>query len=382
MASAPKSENLNKPDLSANTSVNSISNTSPDALNVEPLSSIPQNNNLVSNSTPIASNIKRHKPHQTSSEEKINRVISNNGTRQSEKEVERMYTDTEDLVEVDNLNAKAMYLPFLKRSSDLLPSNSNPEALLLSKRDSVTPKKPITFLVGLAFNPQLGGFQFQNNTSAAIPRSFSEPYLKSKKVQNALSFNFAWGLKAGIVIKDKWEVLIGFGFQRFNQKEKIEKLVPGQPMPTVTNMNLTEEKSLFAYNVGTVAEPGETYVNKYNYSDFSLEAHRIITCKKVFRLKMGMGFHMQHMLRKTSNIITVNSPDHYYYGNGFNSSINKWQSAITLKGGIIEDLSKTIQVQLCPNFFYSLNSMFKKEYVVKQKPYGLGVEASLFFKIR
>jgi hypothetical protein len=100
------------------------------------------------------------------------------------------------------------------------------------------------------------------------------------------------------------------------------------------------------------------------------------------KLKAGLGVHLQQLtFRKKSRMIISDAPDSYYYSSGNNSSINSFLYSFEIKGGIIEELTKKMQIQFCPNFFYSPTSVFKKDYVIKQKNYGLGLEVLFLFKI-
>ena len=286
--------------------------------------------------------------------------------------------DKKELVQADKLDPIPLYLPLVSMRSDLIPTDAVSDALVIAEQDSLKKKNKVKFLIGLAFNPQFGSYLFQKNSNTP-DKTFSEDYLTNKKEQNSFKYNYAWGIKTGILIKDKWEILVGFGFQRYNQEEKIKPLTPTGPVPTVANFNKSEALTL---NSSVVAKSGQTYVSKYSYSDFSLEGSRIIDFRSLLKVKMGVGLHMQHLsFRTNARMIIADSPTQFYYGNGYNSSINSWQSVISIKGGLIEDLSKRIQVQLCPNFFYMPNSMFKKDYVIKQKAFGFGIEALLLFKI-
>jgi len=127
-----------------------------------------------------------------------------------------------------------------------------------------------------------------------------------------------------------------------------------------------------------------SYKSIYKYWDYSLDVNRLFTANKVFKIKVGIGIKAQQ-LRYWSNklvAITADGDGNYYYRGGYSPSLNKWLTTIQVKAGLIEDLNKTVQLQLCPLVYYSLNSMYKRDYLIKQKNYGVGLECLLLFKIR
>ncbi|WP_317896556.1 hypothetical protein [Aurantibacillus circumpalustris] len=376
----PLSKNLNAKSLIKNKPESNLKPTP--TISNKKIAKAPTQSVLLENkntSSEKSSSISQKDQEVVSASEVNNKLIHEVAKETSQENLSQVILDEKTFVEADKLQAMSAYLPAIERPL-IIQDKLVEDNFVVTNNDTLKKKKHLKILIGLAFNPQLGTYHFQTNKNSAIGELYSEAYLNNKKKQNSFKFNYAWGLKAGVLIKDKWEILLGFGLQRYNQEEKIEPLLPTGPVPTVSGPKQFDSFNLYS---AAAVKTGETYLNKYNYLDFSLEASKIFDYKSILKIKLGTGFHLQHLaFRKSSSMIIIDSPSQFYYTNGFNSSINNWQYTINLKAGVIEDLTKKIQVQLCPNFFYSPSSMFNDEYAIKQKSYGFGLEASLLFKIR
>jgi|GEM_PF-3353165 len=298
-----------------------------------------------------------------------------------------------DTLDVDFLESKQLLLPQreMLREIVLMPLW---EPVVTGGRDSTKKQKPLRFAIGLAFNPQLGSYHLQKNKNTWYDETSQDMYLKTKKEQNKGTFDYAFGLKMGMIVRDKWEILLGLGFQKYTQLEKITTLVltpsTAGSGPSPNGTSGTPQVSAFLAADPTFgdfpAEPGRTYRNEFRYWDYSLEVNRFFTLKNGLRTKLGLGLHSQRRTQFLSNgsqVVVVGENSGFYISDGY---INAWQiarslSVIHLKAGLIEDLNKTIQVQFCPTLQYSLNSMYAKNYLIRQKSIGLGLECLLLFKI-
>ena len=262
---------------------------------------------------------------------------------------------------------------------DLSPS-FNEEKVVHLKNDSVTnPKKSLRFLIGIDFDPQLNSYLLtknRNNDGRFVmnsSESFSKAYLENKKRQNTIRYNYNAGIRAGFVIHEKWEILLGFGFQRFKEKEKIYDLV--------NNVGPFSNSTPQSFTAGNISgtQIGNTYANTLRYIYYSLEASKYFSWKKFTKMKMGVGMHANNI--RSSNMVIVENADAYSYLSTRSTPLNEWMYSVNLKLGFIHDLSNKIQFQFCPGIFSGINSVFNKTYVIDQRVYGFNLECLLIFKI-
>lgn len=235
------------------------------------------------------------------------------------------------------------------------------------------------FMLGLNVNPQLSSYQFSENKdrSAVYDANKGEPfsalYLENRKKQNSFKFNYAFGIKFGLSIKDKWELWFAGGLQRYTYTEKLYALATGLS-------NTLVGPSGIGYNSAVPQSAYEKgYKNFYRYVSYGLELNRIIKPNPFLRLKWGLGLKANQLIG--ARYIFVNAPDVYYLGYySDKKNLSQWVYTINLNTGIIKDFSKLMQLRLCPGIFYSPSSMYNKTYVVKQRSYGMELECLLIYK--
>jgi len=291
----------------------------------------------------------------------------------------------------EHLTSFSLLLPINEKETDVL-NESVREIPDLTQNDSSKKEKNISFLFGVYITPQEGSYQYAKNAKGDLYNSdFSGLYLKNKKEQNEFRFFYGLGIKTGIVISNKWEILAGIGYQRFSQEEVIKRLTP---VPGSTTTPTTSSSVLPIVNSGANFDAAAAsnflkatssegvYKSIYQYWDYSLEINRLFSFTKTIRLKAGAGFHARQFRRSSYlPIISTRSPDIYDYTSP-NASVRKWMGTISVKAGLIKDLGKSIQMHFSPVLFYSPNSMFVRNYVIKQRSYSAGLECSLLFKLR
>lgn len=252
--------------------------------------------------------------------------------------------------------------------------------IALNRNDSIIKEKKLNFFVGLTFNPQLGAYLFTQQKVSAFEKEVSDAYLKAVKSENVPLFNYGCGLKAGILINQKWEVLVGFGFQRYIQKSKAVLI----PVSSFTNQS-TAIPSTYVSNTNNAADPNAVYKSTFNYYDFSAEIARYRTFNRFFKIKFGLGLHAQKLSGRSqlfSDEKAVATAQYDGYSLYTPQQLKKWIGNVNLKAGLIEDLTKNIQFQACPNVFYSPTSMLTKANYLKQNNYGFGLECLLLFRLR
>lgn len=272
---------------------------------------------------------------------------------------------TAELIKADELKTEMVFLPYNEKEKDLVLNEIHIEPA--SDKFPGEEEKRIKFLIGPGFNPQIGSYQFSRGGYGG-----ADAYLKNKRNQNKVSFNYGFGLKLGLLIKNKWELLLSFGLQKYTQKEKIINGVSG---PTFSY----SEPLIRSGKIDRV-NPGQILTNQFKYFDYSAEVNKIYLIRPLMKIKVGVGLHVQQLrtgYHKSSTVIMYGQAAFY----GYDQNLSSRLYGLNLKAGWIEDLNKRIQFQVCPNFFYSLNSMFRRIYFIKQRTYGLGLECLLLFKI-
>lgn len=296
---------------------------------------------------------------------------------------EEPVTDT-----VNYLGPKRFIPTISLNEKELLLTAINESSPGLDLRDSAKKERSVHFLAGVYYTPQWGSFYFsENKKSYHSGTSFAGSYLKTKREQNEFRFFHCFGIKAGVTIKDKWEILAGFGLQKFTQDETLVTNpspgpVPNGPTLSSANPGTTNKDPARAYNFDMKLNGNGTYTNIYRYRDYALEVSRFYKLGRAARIKGGVGLHARHMsARSNSPVISAESASSYGYG-APNWSVRKWLGTVAFRAGLIENLNKRIQFQACPVVFCSLNSMFVSSYVIRQRAYSAGLECSLLFRLR
>ncbi len=274
---------------------------------------------------------------------------------------------TGNIVLITNLPAISIFLPYDSNLADIGTPLTLPSAL-----DSLPyiPEK-INFYIGLDGDPQLSSFVYlKNDRQNAVYNNgsdFSSHYLNSRKKNNSFTFTYGFGIKAGVILHNKYELFAGFGIQKYTQNEQLYYDSASTIPPTVPNNNTY-----------TFAADKEIYSNHFNYYRYSLEANRIFRSSGKIRYKLGLVMYANQL--KPSGSIIVTSPNVSYYNNS-GAMYSSWLYTAGVRSGAIANAGKRFQFQLCPTFFYSPSSIFKNDYLIKQKPFGFSVECVVLFRL-
>lgn len=289
-----------------------------------------------------------------------------------------LFADADTLSELLPERLEPMQLSLIAEVSDPDPILSGPELVLDVANDSVIsikPKRKMKFLLGLDYTPQGSSYHYAKNRGYDDDgaQAFPELYRKNKKSQAGFDYNHSFGIKAGLLIKEKWELLFGFGYQRYAYKE-----IPYQLGGTGNT------QSLGSGNVGTAALSNANTVtdfheNKFSYFYYSCDASTYFKTKRFMKVKAGAGLQINQL--HAVNTLFVAEPNKYSVANKEHAPASKWMCNINVTMGFIQDLGNRAQFHLCPGFFYSPNSMFNHEYVIKQKAFGFNLECLLLFKL-
>lgn len=275
------------------------------------------------------------------------------------------------------LSVKDLYLPADTTLRELL--TVTPDTLnqpLAAVTDSLKDKKKkIRFYIGINLEPKLSSYLYSKNTHRNTvyndASDFAAQYLKGKKEQNAFRFNYAFGFKAGLNIREKYEVSVGFGFQNFKKTEKLYDYRNSTPA-------LTHPSAQYSFAFSD-AEAGSKTISNFNYYYYSIDASRIYRLSSKIHYKIGLGFQANQL--RHSYFIFVTSPNVYINTDNEYNPIAKWTYTTSFKSGIMFDAGKRWQFQVCPNIFYSPSSIYKNDYVIKERPYGFSVECAILFRL-
>lgn len=279
----------------------------------------------------------------------------------------------------DYLQPIQMLLPITDTSGVLLalqPAGPDPDS-----PEKGPAKKHVKFILGLHADPQFTSLHLMENRHRSQEynefsgKMLSDFYLENRKDQNSFKFNYAWGAKGGLIIRERWEIMAGFGFQRFKYEEKIPELsssglvtYSGNSPTGISTAGNNKTDSRYASGI-----------NAFKYFDCSLEAARYFNLNRFVKMKCGAGIHAN--ILRYANTLVVDGVDQYGYYYGRSKPFARSAYVVHVKTGFINDLGKKAQIQFCPLFFYSLSSMFDKTYIIKQRPFGLSLECLLLFRI-
>lgn len=298
---------------------------------------------------------------------------------EAQKELSSQYR-LEDSLYPDRLVLESLSLPDSFSMKQLALRTLNNVDLVANKKDSLKKEKQIQLFIGAAFIPQLTKYYFLENKAGIVSSpTVAGGYIRDKKELNKLIFNYGWGLRAGLWINTKWEILAGIGLQRFEQNELVRPQATSTISPPPSTGLLTPApSSAAAYDLRDFKQK-----NNFRYMDYSLHVARLFRISGNTSFKIGTGFHLQHIRSHLNNdeLAVVDSRGIYYSVNSHDPVINQWLGTFQLKVGIIRSLNKTIQLQLCPLFSATLNSMYSRGYPIKQKNFGCGLETSLLFRL-
>jgi cytoskeletal protein RodZ len=275
--------------------------------------------------------------------------------------------------------AEAMYMPIIQAP---LPVDSIQADVTASLNEGSYPalflapekKNTFSFYLGVQASPQLNSFAFSKNPNSdpayhTPGTNFSDFYLDKKKGQSQFNFSVPFGIKAGVQINNTYEVFAGIGYQAFTEKEKLYAISPS----TVTSI----VDPGIAYN--SAADFSVPYKNHFRYMSYSLEANRIFQTGKAIGFKLGLGLYGNQLINST--YVFALSPNTYAQTFRGREKLSPWTLTTKVKAGIIFNPNRRFQFHISPGFFYSPTSVFKKDYVIRQKPYGFDVECMMLFRL-
>lgn len=234
-------------------------------------------------------------------------------------------------------------------------------------------KKTFAFYIGASASPQFNSFGLSVNpdsdpTYQTSGINFPDAYLNNKKSQSRFNFSIPFGMKAGVQINNTYEIYAGIGYQCFAEKEKLYAVGP------TTIISIPDSNNLYSGSAYSTL-----HKNSFRYLSYSLEANRLFQISKVIGFKLGIGCTGNQLLR--SEYAYVKAPNLYSQDVSGKEQLSPWLLTAKIKAGIIFNPNRRFQFHISPGFFYSPTSVFKKGYVIRQKPYGFDVECMMLFRL-
>jgi hypothetical protein len=270
----------------------------------------------------------------------------------------------DSLIKIEELKPVSVLLPYDQSSIDI-KTLLQESGYNNSKKDD---EKDIPkFFIGLAFEPQLSSYIYSKNRNWEGDKTYQEEYVKHKWSENEIRFNYAYGIKTGMTLKEKWELQGGIGYQRFKY---YETPMPGSTIAYAGNFGsqpLKNDPSL-RYD--------RTYFTAFRYIWCTAEAAKYFTFANFIKLKAGVGIRMNYLWSTT----TLYTSSQSAFLNPNRSDARKWVTSVNFKLGYVEDLGKRMQLQVCPNLFCTPGSMLSNRNAIKQRNVGAGLECLLLYK--
>jgi hypothetical protein len=268
------------------------------------------------------------------------------------------------------------------------PNDPDPvvQSTLIAKSDTtskpdvaelIPEKKPAVsrVLIGVFYTPQYSKLIFSGNhgVQGAVHEGYINDYLDHRRKNEKPHYNYAVGLKGGVILKRGWEIMAGFGYQRLIEEETEMPRAGGGGGGGggITLAAATTSPQYFAF--GNTKDGESVYSNRFTCFHSSLELCRLITTRRRLTFKFGGGL----TVNRITNVKTVGlvSPDSY----GDNTSARqRFMLVPSLKAGLIEPITPWLQLQVSPVVFFQANSMFRSEHIIRQRVFGAGLEIGLF----
>jgi hypothetical protein len=294
---------------------------------------------------------------------KVSPVISKKSVLQYSKKDRELSQPAVDYIRAELMEMQKVSFNQPKRDQ-LLAMNSPSMGAVQKIHTANTPAgKNFEWFVGIGFNPQLSNYEIKNTGKFNAYDGYTHTnYISNLKNQSKV-YSYNASVKGGFIYNKKWMLEGSIGYQSFrymdSKKDGSSTASPVIHGPWMNNSALAS--------------------NSYNYMNFSLQASRLFEFKHV-GLKTGISFSASRLMSANSVIADgqhMFSMKKHHHG----QPLNKWIYAPGVHIGVVKNLSDRVQMQASPNLYYNLNSMFNKNYIVSQKPYGVGFDLSLMIRI-
>ncbi len=280
--------------------------------------------------------------------------------------------DTAQNMHYERLHPISMFLV-----SDTMPATVNDQFTTPATETGKAINAKKHFFIGIHFSPQASYLHLMENDNRNSSYDtdggvYAKEYLQTRKDQNKIHLTYSCGLKFGMQIKNRWELMAGIGVQKWRYEEVRESF----PVPTVTA--IIPSSSSYNYALAPTAVQSNTFMNVFKYFSLSLETARIWQLRAI-TVKAGGGLVLQYNYSNSS--ISAGKPAAYSYDYKGVSEIRKMLVTPFLKAGIIEDIGPRLSFQLSPFIYYNPASTFSKDYIIKQRFMGAGLEMLLLLRL-
>lgn len=245
-----------------------------------------------------------------------------------------------------------------------------------SQQVSLVPKadKQSYWSIAGVFTPQLMNSVYNVNSDATL--SWMQKYLRNREQNDKAQYSFNAGIRVEKTFNKHWSVSTGVLYSMVKFEEI--KLVNAVVIDTAVVENLAQ-----AAKTSRVVEVTQ---NRFDISFSSLEvplqaAYRLQYQKMYYQVTAGMSY--AYLFRTTSLVFDQQDSLNVQETNDAgNSRLN--QHSLLLLGGINVgyEFSKRWSCYAGPVYRYSLNSLYSKDYIIRQQPYYLGVELGVKYSFR
>ena len=291
-----------------------------------------------------------------------------------------------DIPITESENADFVYLDLIKTlfSTDVAdPGLKNANVKLISDTLPSTPKetKPdraFVWYVGPELNPQQMKYSVHKNDhrdskyDGNASKSLADFYTDMRNKDNRAVSAWSTSVKGGFVYKRKWVVEASLGYQQYHYSEQEFKLDSSFTPSIITSLSPTSAST--SYSVKTTS-----YKSVFRYLDYSVGGSYMIT-NPSYKLKIGLFFTGSNLV--SANTVIVENHSSSTYRKTKAAPVSKWIYGSSLHLNYVEQINPRIQLYFGPNVFYRFNSMFNKNYLITQKPYGCGANLGVLFRLR
>jgi hypothetical protein len=205
--------------------------------------------------------------------------------------------------------------------------------------------------------------------------AFTNYYINNGIDNNKFQRQGIPGIRFGAVLRNKLEISATLGYYKLKWIEKpleVDTLVfsgfyasPNSP----SVQGLTRQG--FVWNTRADAVPLQ---NTLRYIYGSVDLSWIIPFRK-FKLKPGMSVAMSRVIASDYMLVDQNG---YSYQSRSTRYLNKNMVNVILKAGLAKRFGR-FEMQLSPALVVSPTSLFDRNYFIKQRMYGFGLEGAVLY---
>jgi hypothetical protein len=303
--------------------------------------------------------------HQRAESTQVSAVISKQSILHSSEEGKELSEATVAQIRSELMEMHSV--SFKQPSKDqLLALNIQPVAMQAMHAKGLVPKKNFNWFIGISFNLQLSNYEISRNSNKfnTYDGYTHTNYVSNLKGQSKV-YSYNAGVKGGFTYNKKWMVEAGITYQSFRYLDNKQEAGCYSMAGPIVNGPWVNNAAIAS--------------SSYRYMNFSLQASRMFDLGKV-GVKTGLSFSAARLL--SANTVVADgqhmfSLKKHHHG----QPLSKWIYAPGLHIGVVKNFSDRVQMQASPNLYYNLNSMFNRNYIVSQKPYGVGLDLSLMIRI-